>query len=65
MTVLPFPSAELRPRFVPRPPRPRHIEVRIAAADGRAPYCRSRVFRLHERDLAELVAIAMRLESRA
>ena len=32
------------------PPRPRRIDVRISAADGRAPIGRTRVLRLTERD---------------
>jgi hypothetical protein len=53
-------------RLVPpaRPPRPRRLDVRISATDGRAPYGRSRIFRLHERDIDELVDIATRMEAR-
>ncbi|MDQ6868812.1 MAG: hypothetical protein M3178_10565 [Pseudomonadota bacterium] len=47
------------------PPRPRRIEVRIAVLDGRAPYGRSRPFRLTPRDLDELISHAERLERRA
>jgi hypothetical protein len=56
-----------RLRLVPPapPPRPRRrIEVRIAAADWRAPYGRSRAFRLTHDDLDELIAFALRLEAR-
>jgi hypothetical protein len=49
----------------PSPPRPRRLEVRIAAADGRAPYGRSRVFRLAHDELDELIAVALRMERRA
>jgi len=34
------------------PPRPRRIEVRISATDGRAPVGRTRPLQLTERDLA-------------
>lgn len=51
-------------RLVPRSPRPRRIDVRISAADGRAPYGRSRVFRLAESDLDQLINAATRLEAR-
>ncbi|PNE11329.1 MAG: hypothetical protein CR217_09315 [Beijerinckiaceae bacterium] len=46
------------------PPRPRRLEVRISAADGRAPYGRSRPFRLTHDDLDELIAVALRIEGR-
>jgi len=53
-------------RLVPPPltPRPRRLEVRIAASDGGAPFGRSRIFRLHERDLDQLIDVALRLEAR-
>jgi hypothetical protein len=47
----------------PSPPRPRRLEVRITASDGRAPYGRSRAFRLHD-GLDELIAVIMRMERR-
>jgi hypothetical protein len=64
MKVVPF-SQGLR--LVPPPslPRPRRFEVRIAVADGRSPYGRSRVFRLAHDDLDELIAVAIRMEGRA
>jgi hypothetical protein len=66
MTGAPFPQ---RPRLclVPRAPqpRPRRLGVRIAAADGRSPVGRSRVFRLAHDELDELIAVAMRMERRA
>ena len=52
--------------LVPREPQSRHrLAIRISVLDGRSPFGRSRVFRLRERDLAELVAQAERLERRA
>jgi hypothetical protein len=48
----------------PSPPRPRRLEVRIAVADARAPIGRTRLFRLSERNLQELIDTAMRLEAR-
>jgi hypothetical protein len=44
-------------RLVPRPPPPRsrRIEVRISAMDGRTPIGRSRLLRLRESDLQELI----------
>jgi hypothetical protein len=48
----------------PSPPRPRRIDVRISAADGRAPIGRTRLFRLSERNLQELIDTAMRMEAR-
>jgi hypothetical protein len=65
MTVLPFPSAEPRPRFVPRSQRPRRIDVRISAVDGRAPVGRTKIFRLDRHDFEQLVDVAVRLEARA
>ena len=52
--------------LVPPPltPRPRRLEVRIDASDGRSPIGRSRIFRLHERDLDQLINAATRLEAR-
>ncbi len=47
------------------PPRPRRIEVRISAADGRSPLGRTRALRLTDRDVEQLVYFALRLESRA
>jgi hypothetical protein len=66
MTGAPSPHPYLR-LIVPREPQPRrrHLEVRIAAADGRSAFGRSRAFRLTRDDLDELIAVAMRLERRA
>jgi hypothetical protein len=58
-----FPPGAAVLRLVPRS-RPQRIDVRISAADGRAPFGRSKLFHLHERDLAELVAVAERMEAR-
>jgi hypothetical protein len=53
-------------RLVPptSPPRPRRLEVRISVADGRAPFGRTRLFRLSDRNLQELIDTALRLEAR-
>jgi hypothetical protein len=53
-------------RLVPplSPPRPRKLEVRIAVSDGRAPIGRSRLLRLRESDLQELIDHAARMEQR-
>jgi len=48
----------------PAPPRPRRIDARIAAADGRAPHGRSRALKLTLSDLAWLIEAAERLEAR-
>jgi hypothetical protein len=64
MTGAPFPQ---RPRLcfvAAAPPRPRRIDVRIAATDGRAPHGRSRALKLTESDLAWLIEAAERLEAR-
>jgi hypothetical protein len=58
------PPRHPRLRLVP-PPRPRRIEVRFHVIDGRSPFGRSRVFRLAESDIDELIAIATRMERRA
>ena len=47
------------------PPRPRRLDVRIAASDGREPIGRTRPIRLSDRDVDELVDFALRLEGRA
>jgi hypothetical protein len=44
------------------PARPRRLDVRITAADGRAPIGRSRAFRLAGPDLDELIDVALRME---
>jgi hypothetical protein len=49
-------------RLVPREPQPQRLEVRISADDSRAPYGRSRLFRLSERDLQQLIATALKME---
>jgi hypothetical protein len=56
-------QAEILPfaRAVP-PSRPRRIDVRIAAADGRAPIGRSRIFRVTAVALDLLLQLATRLE---
>jgi hypothetical protein len=63
--VSPFPQRHLR--IVPREPRAvRHrLAVRISVLDARAPYGRSRAFRLTHDELDELIAVAMRMEGRA
>jgi hypothetical protein len=43
-------------------PRPRRIDVRITATEGRFPIGRTRPLRLTERDFARLIAEAERLE---
>jgi len=48
-------------RLVP-PPRPRRLSVRISVADSRSPIGRTRIFRLSDHDLDQLIAVAMRLE---
>jgi hypothetical protein len=52
-------------RLVPQPPRPRRLEARIAVADGRSPIGRTRLFRLSERNLQELIETAKLREARA
>jgi hypothetical protein len=54
-------------RLVPKapPPRPRHLEVRIIAADGRKPHGRSRAFLLTLDELFELIAHIEMIEERA
>lgn len=53
-------------RLVPPapPPRPRRLDVRIAASDGREPIGRTRPLKLTESDLAWLLDAAQRLEAR-
>lgn len=63
MNVVPF-SQGLRLVRPPSPPRPRRLEVRISVADGRAPFGRTRLFRLSDRNLQELIDTALRLEAR-
>jgi hypothetical protein len=48
----------------PPPPRPRRHEARIVVSAARLPIGRSRVFRLAESDIDELIAIATRIERR-
>jgi len=64
MTGAPFPQ---RPdlRIVSRQPQPRRLEVRFHILDRRAPYARSRAFRLTHDELDELMAAATRMERRA
>jgi hypothetical protein len=64
MTGAPF-SSRPRLRLVEKPPWPCRLEVQIAVADGRAPYGRSRIFRLSENAIEELVDTAERMERRA
>jgi hypothetical protein len=52
-------------RLVPRarPPTRWHLNVRLAVSDGRGwPYGRSRVFRIPEKGLDALIAVATRME---
>jgi hypothetical protein len=51
--------------LLPFPPRPRRIEVRISATDGRAPIGRTRPLTLRESDFERLIEAAERLEGRA
>ena len=50
--------------LVPQQPRPRRIDVRISVADGRAPIARSRLFKLSDRNLQELIDHATQMERR-
>lgn len=50
-------------RLVPPAPAPR-LAVRINIFNGRSPFGRTRVFRLAERDIDELIAITQRMEWR-
>jgi hypothetical protein len=59
------PRSHLRLVLPAPPPRPRRLDVRITAADGRAPIGRTRVLRLTERDFERLLEAAARLEARA
>jgi hypothetical protein len=52
-------------RLVPPAPPPPRFEVRISIMDGRAPYGRTRPFRLTDRDLQELIDVASKMEARA
>jgi hypothetical protein len=63
MTGAPSPP-HLRLVPPPSPPRPRRLEVRIAAADGRAPIGRTRMLRLTERDFERLLEAAVQMEGR-
>jgi hypothetical protein len=65
--ILPRRCGARRLRLVPPapPPRPRRIEVMIAARDGPAPIGRTRPLRLTEPDLEQLVDFALRLEELA
>ncbi len=47
-------------RLVPRPPRPRRLEIRFHVLDRRAPYGRAGPF-----EIEELIAIAARMERRS
>jgi hypothetical protein len=62
MTRAPFPSYL---RLVPSAPPPQRLEIRIVAADTRSPIGRTRPFRLTERDLEQLIDVALRMEARA
>jgi hypothetical protein len=62
MTV-PLSPSRSRLRLVERvPPRPRRLEVTIGIRDRRDPFGRAGPFRLWERDLDELIAVATRME---
>jgi hypothetical protein len=64
MTGAPSPHPYLR--LVTRePPLRRRYETRIVVSSARTPIGRSRVFRLAESDIDELIAVAMRMERRA
>jgi hypothetical protein len=63
MTGAPFPRHS-HLRLVPSPPRPRRIDVRISAADGRAPVGRTKIFRLTDHAFEQLIDVALRLETR-
>jgi hypothetical protein len=52
-------------RLVPPEPQPRRrLAVRISVLDGRSAFGRSRVFRLAESDIDELIAVVTRMERR-
>jgi hypothetical protein len=52
-------------RLVPPAPAPRRrLEARLHVLDGRSAFGRSRAFRLTHDELDELIAVAMRIESR-
>ena len=57
-------AAWLRVVPPPAPPRPRRIDVRIAASDGRSPIGRTRALRLSRDDLDALIDVALRMEGR-
>jgi hypothetical protein len=63
ITDPPFPPY-LRLVPPPSPPRPRHLEVRVIAADRRMPVGRTRIFRLTDRDFEQLINVATLLEAR-
>jgi hypothetical protein len=67
MTGAPHPQTMGAPvlRLVPRPPRPRRLQVQFHVLDRRAPYCRAGPFLLAEDDLWKLAEIAKRMERRA
>ena len=54
-------------RLIPAPPpsRPRRLEIRIVAADGRSPIGRSRAFRITEDNLRQLIDHAFRMDARS
>ena len=56
-------SARLRLVTAAQPPRPRRLEVRIAASDGRVPIGRTRPLRLSRDDLDWLIDEAVRREA--
>ena len=64
-SVSPFPQHP-HLRHVPPEPQPRRrLAVRISVLDGRSAFGRSRVFRLAESDIDELIVIATRMERRS
>ena len=64
MTGASFPLHSHLRLVQPAPPPRRRLAVQISVLDGRSAFGRSRIFRLHERDLDQLVDAAIRPESR-
>jgi hypothetical protein len=65
MTGASFPLHSHLRLVQPAPPPRRRLSVRINVLDGRSPFGRTRIFRLHERDLDQLINAATRLEARS